>query len=329
MHVWRGLDSVPGGGGASAVTVGVFDGVHRGHQALVARTVSVARGLGLRAVAITFDPHPDQVVRPGPPPALLTTLARRLELLGEEGLDAALVVEFTPAFAALSPSEFFEQVLRARLHAAAVVAGENFRFGHRGAGDLAGLRLLGDAAGISVEGFRLQAQGQAPVWSSTSIRTLLAAGDVAGAAAALGRPHRLPGAVVTGDARGREFGFPTINVCAEPGLAVPADGVYAGWASAGGRRWPAAISVGTNPTFGGVERRVEAHLIDAEVDLYGAPVALDFVAKLRAMVAFPSPELLVAAMTEDVAAAREALRGANLASPGSTPEALPRPAQPG
>lgn len=316
------------GEGPTAITIGVFDGVHRGHQALIARTVAVARASGLAAVAVTFDPHPDQVVRPGPAPALLTTLSRRLELLAKLGLDATLVVDFTPQFATLSPEQFVDEVLVGRLHAAAVVVGENFRFGHRGSGDAASLGALGARAGFSVETFRLCAPLSAPAWSSTSIRECLARGDVAAAAAALGRPHALTGVVVRGDGRGRALGFPTANLAVEAGLAIPADGVYAGWAVTGGRRWPAAISVGTNPTFGGGQRRVEAYLIDADLDLYGASLEVEFEVGLRPTIAFSTPALLVEAMSADVAAAREALRGANLGSPGSTPEASLRPAQP-
>lgn len=306
-------------------TVGVFDGVHRGHQALLARVVELSRAMGARSAAVTFDPHPGEVLRPDAAPPLLATVARRLELLAELGLDEALVVRFDQTFAALSPKEFFDGVLRERLHVVAVVAGENFRFGHRGAGDLRVLGELGAAAGVRVETFALRGRA-GDAWSSTAIRGLLAAGDVRAAAAALGRPHRLPGRVVAGDGRGHGLGFPTLNLAVPPGLAWPADGVYAGWAVRDAACWAAAVSVGTNPTFGGTERRVEAHLIDASVDWRGEEVAVDFAARLRDMRSFRSAAELVAAMGQDVADARGALAGASLDQPEGAPDGARRPA---
>lgn len=304
MQVWAGLDQVRADPGGAAVTIGVFDGVHRGHQALLARTVELAAERELRAVAVTFDPHPDQVVRGAAPP-LLATLARRLELLAQTGLHATLVVEFTRDFAELSPQEFFGQVLRDRLHARAVLAGENFRFGHRGSGDLATLDRLGRPDGIEVQAVSLRGAG-AETFSSSAIRALLAAGDVAGAAAALGRSHRLAGLVRRGDGRGRALGLPTANLDPPPGLALPADGVYAAWGESGGRRWPAAVSVGTNPTFSPVLRRIEAHLldIDPQTDLYDTELQVDFVDRLREMRKFDSAGALAAAMRADVASVR-------------------------
>lgn len=313
MSVWRGLEAIPPAPAPSAVSIGVFDGVHLGHQALLTRTISVARGSGLRAVAVTFDPHPAKVVRPEAAPAMLATLDRRLELLAGLGLDAVAVVRFDSAFSQLTPEEFFASVLQQRLGAQAVVQGENFRFGHRGAGDLDTLRRLGAPTGLVVEALGLAEQDGAPV-SSTRIRDLIAAGDVDGAAALLGRPHRVPGRVVTGEGRGRDLGFPTANLEPPLGLAVPADGVYAGWCVAEGSRWPAAISIGVNPTFGGSTRQVEAYLLDVEVDLYGASVALDFVARLRAMATFSSAGELVEAIAADVAATRTALAPAGPAA---------------
>jgi riboflavin kinase/FMN adenylyltransferase len=311
VQVWGGgaeLPDVPAGLGRSVVTIGVFDGVHRGHQRIVYRALARAAELRLPAVAITFDPMPEYVLRPETKPPMLTTVARRLELLSELGLDGVYVIHFTPEFATHSPEEFVQLVLVEKLRAVDVVVGANFRFGRRAAGDVATLTELGRTeAGFMVDAIELAGanpSGQNPdsqVYSSSWIRSRIAAGDVESAAEALGRPHRLEGRVVHGDHRGRELGYPTANLELPPDLAVPADGVYAGWLDG----MPAAISVGTNPTFGGADRRVEAYAIDqAGLDLYGQVVALDFVARLRPMVAFDGIEALVAQMALDVEQSR-------------------------
>jgi riboflavin kinase/FMN adenylyltransferase len=305
---WRGLDAVPPDWGRSVVTVGMFDGVHLGHRLVIGRAVELAGGLHLPAVVVTFDPHPAAVVRPDGPPAVLTGPEAKSELLADLGVQAVLVLPFTAEFARLTPAEFVAAVLAGALHAAAVVVGENFRFGHRAAGDVALLGELGRRYGFTVEGLALRPAGAGPERVSSSlIRARLAAGDVAGAAVALGRPHRLDGSVVRGDARGRHLGFPTVNLRPDPGAAVPADGIYAGWCRAGAHRWPAAISIGTNPTFDGRERRVEAHLLGTQVDLYGARVTLEFAARVRDVATFPDAASLVAAMTADVGRVRELL----------------------
>ncbi|WP_157253534.1 bifunctional riboflavin kinase/FAD synthetase [Nonomuraea typhae] len=296
--------------GGSVVTIGVFDGVHRGHQRVLARAAEVAGERGLRAVALTFEPHPAEVVRPGSHPPRLTTARRRAELLRTAGADEVEVLEFTLEASRLSPGDFAEQVLADRLGAQAVVVGANFAFGHKAAGDVETLRELGAKYDFSVEVVPL-VEGV----SSTVIRELVAEGEVAAATAELGRPHRVEGVVVRGYQRGRQLGFPTANVETPPHTAIPADGVYAGWlqcvavgnlpALYEGSRWPAAISVGTNPTFEGVPRTVEAYALDRDdLELYGAHVAVDFAARLRANTKFDSIEALIAQIHADVDEAR-------------------------
>ncbi len=301
MQRWRGYESVPGGLGRSVVTIGVFDGVHRGHQAIIGHTVKRARDLGLQSVVVTFDPHPAEVVRPGSHPAVLTEPVRKAELIEELGVDALCVVPFTPAFSQLGPEEFVHGVLVEALHAAVVVEGDNFRFGHRAAGDLGLLARLGRTFGFTVEEAPLVSD-EGLVFSSTYIRSCVDAGDVKAAAAALGRPHRIDGVVVRGDQRGRELGFPTANLMCHRYAAIPADGVYAAWLHRAGHEspLPASVSVGTNPTFSGKERRVEAYVLDFSGDLYGERVTLDFVAHLREQRTYTEIEPLIAQIGRDV-----------------------------
>jgi riboflavin kinase/FMN adenylyltransferase len=308
---WQGLGDVPGDWGPSAVTIGVFDGVHRGHQRIVARAAEVAAAHRLPLVVVTFDPHPDEVIRPGSHPPLLCTLRRRVQLLSELGADAVCVLEFTLDFSQLTPDEFVHAVLADRLHARRVVVGENFRFGHRATGDVALLAELGEKYDFAAEGVPLLTEDGVRI-SSSLIRDRLAAGDVAGAARDLGRPHRVEGVVVRGAQRGRTLGIPTANLETPPHPAIPADGVYAGWLASlddyglEEQRWPAAISVGTNPTFDGQHRVVEAYALDRDdLDLYGVHVAADFTARLRGMVRFDTVDALVAQMHLDVGQARE------------------------
>ena len=315
MYRWYGLDEVPADWGKSVVTIGVFDGVHRGHQRIVARAAEIGAQRRLPVVAITFDPHPDEVVRPGSHPPFLCSARRRAELLASLGADAVCVIPFTLEFSRLDPDEFVRIVLVDRLHAAAVVVGEDFRFGHKAAGDVALLGKLGEKYEFSVEGLPLVADGTAI--SSTTIRGLLADGDVTAAARLLGRPHRVEGIVVRGHQRGRALGFPTANLEMPPHTAIPADGIYAGWLARldadGGnaQRWPAAISIGTNPTFGAGERTVEAYALDrSDLDLYGVHAAIDFTARLRGTLRFDSVEELVTQMRRDVDQVRAALPSA-------------------
>jgi riboflavin kinase/FMN adenylyltransferase len=306
MQRWRGYEAVPGGWGRSVVTIGVFDGVHRGHQEVIGHAVKQARELGLQSVVVTFDPHPAEVVRPGSHPAVLTEPGRQAELVEALGADALCVVPFTPDFSRLPPDAFVHDVLVEHLHAALVVVGENFRFGHRAAGDVALLERLGHRFGFTVSVPPLVST-EGTVFSSTYIRACVAAGDVAAAAAALGRPHRLEGVVVRGDRRGQEIGFPTANLLQGRYAAVPADGIYAGWCVHRDQRHMAAISIGTNPTFSGRERRVESYLLDFDGDLYGERIALDFVAHLREQRTYDAVAALVAQIREDVAQTRRAL----------------------
>jgi riboflavin kinase/FMN adenylyltransferase len=315
MHRWQGLQDVPDGWGRSVVTIGVFDGVHRGHQRVVRRAAEAAVQLALPVVVITFDPHPDEVVRPGSHPPFLCTARRRAELLAGLGVDAVCLLPFTREFSRLSPDEFVRTVLVDRLHAARVVVGEDFRFGHRATGDVALLAQLGEKYDFAAEGVPLLADDGVRI-SSSEIRERLAAGDVAGATRDLGRPHRVEGVVVRGQQRGRSLGFPTANLETLPHTAIPADGIYAGWLSSldtsgtEQERWPAAISVGTNPTFDGQERTVEAYALDRDdLDLYGTHVAVDFAARLRGMVKFDSVADLVDQMHRDVDAARAVTSG--------------------
>ncbi|KOV11737.1 riboflavin kinase [Streptomyces sp. XY431] len=303
------MEEIPADWGRSVVTIGSFDGVHRGHQLIINRVVERARERGVRSVVVTFDPHPSEVVRPGTHPPLLAPQPRRAELIEELGVDAVLVLPFTTEFSKESPEEFFRQVLVDALHACLVVEGPNFRFGHRAAGNVALLAELGRAADCGVEVVDLQVRGtvgDGEPFSSTLTRRLVASGDVAGAAEVLGRPHRVEGEVVRGAQRGREMGYPTANVDTVPHSAVPADGVYAGWLTADGERMPAAISVGTNPTFDNTARTVEAYAIDrVGLDLYGLHVAVEFLVYLRGMEKFDSIEALLDRMADDVKRARE------------------------
>ncbi|MFI9325404.1 bifunctional riboflavin kinase/FAD synthetase [Kitasatospora aureofaciens] len=309
MQRWRGLEEIPADWGRSVVTIGSFDGVHRGHQLIIGQAVERARELGLPSVVVTFDPHPREVIRPGSHPPLLAPHPRRAELIAELGVDAVLVLPFTTEFSNESPETFVQQVLVDALRARVVIEGPNFRFGHKAAGDVALLTELGRADDFQVEVVDLQVCGTAgdgEPFSSSLTRRLVESGDMAGANEVLGRPHRVEGVVVRGAQRGRELGYPTANVETVPHSAVPADGVYAGWLTAQGERMPAAISVGTNPTFDGTARTVEAYAIDrVGLDLYGLHVAVDFLAYLRGMEKFDSIEALLDRMADDVKRARE------------------------
>jgi len=300
--LWRSLQDVPADLGRTCVVIGNFDGVHLGHQHVLKRARQVADARGLTLVAVTFEPHPMAVLRPEHAPVTLTTLEARAELLTEAGADAVLALPFDLEMANWGPDEFAQRVLVDTLHAEECVVGANFRYGCRAAGDVADLQAFGSDHGFAAEGIPLD--GGPQVWSSTYIRTCLASGDVAGAAEALGRPYAVRGLVVKGDQRGRELGFPTANVPTTGLTAVPPDGVYAGWLTRRdtGERYPAAISVGTNPTFDGVVgRRVESYVLDrTDLELYGVEVEVAFVERLRGMVAFDSIDGLIDQMRADV-----------------------------
>lgn len=309
MQRWRGLEDIPEDWGRSVVTIGSYDGVHRGHQLIIRHAVDHARDLGVPSVVVTFDPHPSEVVRPGSHPPLLAPHHRRAELMAELGVDALLILPFTKEFSKLSPADFVAKVLVDKLHAKAVVEGPNFRFGHKAAGNVDFLREQGETYDFEVEVVDLYVTGDAgggEPFSSTLTRRLVAEGDVEGAREILGRPHRVEGIVVRGAQRGRELGFPTANVETLPHTAIPADGVYAGWLHVAGEAMPAAISVGTNPQFDGTERTVEAYAIDrVGLDLYGLHVAVDFLAFVRGQARFDSIEALLVAIGDDVKRSRE------------------------
>jgi len=271
-----------------AVAVGVFDGVHRGHWAVLQAAVAT----GLAPTAITFDPHPRIAL--GNRVDLLTTLERRLELIGESGIEAVLVAAFTPEFQRLTPEEFVDEYLHG-IGAEVVVAGEDFRFGVRRSGDLALLERLGIEVIVAPE---------VPNVSSTAIRAALAEGEMASAAEMLGRPYELDGTVVAGDQRGGTLGYPTANLLLDAQLACPRYGIYAG--SALDHR--AAVSIGTNPHYGGTERRIEPYLLDFDGDLYGRRLLVELWERLRDEAAFHTEEALVEQIARDVEAARRARR---------------------
>jgi riboflavin kinase/FMN adenylyltransferase len=308
VRVWHSVDEVPADLGRTVVVIGNFDGVHLGHQHVVGRARERADADGLRVVAVTFDPHPMAVLRPDHAPLTLSDLDSRCRLLADAGADDVFVIEFSRDIAAWTPEEFIDRILVGGLHARHVVVGANFRFGNRAAGDVGTLTEAGRTRDFDVEGIPLD--GGPQVWSSTYVRTCLSAGDVEGAAEALGRPYSITGEVIEGDRRGRELGFPTANVPVRD-LAVPADGVYAGWLRVldDGEPLPAAISVGTNPTFDGVrDRRVESYVLDhTDLDLYGRRVEVSFVARIRGMVKFDGVEALVETIRDDVERTRELL----------------------
>ncbi|MBO3087524.1 bifunctional riboflavin kinase/FAD synthetase [Cellulomonas dongxiuzhuiae] len=319
MQVWTDVSQVPTGWGPSVVTLGNFDGVHRGHVAVLTRMVEDARAAGAHAVAVTFTPHPAQVHRPEEAPPRLLGDADRTEMLAATGLDALLLVTYTLDFARQTPQEFVERYLVGALRARTVVVGRDVRFGWQNSGDLSTMRELGERYGFEVEVIEDVRPGGVPDdvpahrrWSSTWVRELLAVGDVRAAADVLGRYHRVRGVVVHGDARGRELGYPTANLGETTGM-VPADGVYAGWLRRGERRpdgtsvaeqdrvLPAAVSIGTNPTFDGRERRVEAYVLGrTDLDLYDEEVVLELVARLRPTLRFTSVAGLLHQMAVDV-----------------------------
>ena len=310
VQIWSGVDDVPADLGRTVVSIGNFDGVHLGHAHVLREASETADRLGIdTVVAVTFDPHPMAVLRPEHAPPTLTSIHTRARLLETAGVDSILVIGFDREIARWSPEEFIDRILVEALHAGAVVVGANFRFGAKAAGEVATLVEAGATRGFETVGVALD--GGPQVWSSTYVRQCLATGDVAGASEALGRPFTVRGTVVEGDKRGRELGYPTANVPVPPIDAAPADGVYAGWLARldTGERFPAAISVGTNPTFDGErERRVESYVLDRDdLELYGVEVEVAFVERLRGMVKFEGIAALVETMHDDVRRAREIL----------------------
>ncbi len=298
-------------GRACAVTIGAYDGVHTGHRLVIDRVKRVASEQGLASAVVTFDTHPAAVVRPESAPRLLTDLEQKLELLAGTAVDYALVVHFDHTRSEVSAEEFVRDVLVACLDTKAVVVGHDFHFGHKRLGNVPLLQDMGAELGFDVTGLRLftGGLGKEPV-SSTRIRALLAEGSVGEAASLLGRPHQVRGFVAHGDKRGRQLGFPTANVAVPATIALPADGVYAGWYQRpDGIRRPAALSLGRRPTFyeGAVMSLLEAYLLDFEGDLYDEEARVEFVAHLRSQSRFESAQALVDQMGRDVATTRRVL----------------------
>lgn len=286
----------------TVVVIGVFDGVHKGHQALLNRAKEIADGRAI--VALTFDPHPRTVFAPDSVPPMLTTLADRVELLKIHNADQVAVIKFNEQFAAMSPEKFVEDILVNQLHVGTVIVGKNFTYGAKAAGTVETLKASGTQHGFTVDVQELA--GGEEVISSSSIRNLVLEGKVEQARELLSRPHRLDGIVVHGEKRGREIGYPTANLGKIDGQTIPADGIYAGWLTVGINFWPAAISIGTNPTFEGDRgRQVEAYALDQEgLDLYDKEASIEFGWFLRPTLKFDSLDALLVQMKKDCDEAR-------------------------
>lgn len=285
----------------SVVVIGVFDGVHRGHQEVLNRAKAIAGDE--KIIALTFDPHPVSVFAPERAPTLLTILTDRIELLKIHNADQVAVMKFTPEFAAMAPEDFVNKILVQQLHATTVVVGKNFTYGHRAAGNIETLKAHTEFETIVLD----LAPDDGEVVSSTRIRKLILEGNVEKARELLTRPHRLDGIVVHGEKRGREIGYPTANLGDLEHQTIPADGVYAGWLTVGIDRWPAAISIGTNPTFAGIRgRQVEAYALDqVGLDLYTKAATIEFGWRLRDTLTFDGLQPLLDQMAKDCAKARE------------------------
>lgn len=305
MQIWNSMEEVPESFGPCVVTLGNFDGLHLGHQEVLGQVRDEAAKRGARSVALTFDPHPAKVHRPESAPEQIMGLADKLNAMAELGLDAVLVLPYTLDFAAQTAEEFVRNVFVDGLSACAVVIGRDTRFGKGNSGDFSTMVSLGADLGFDV--VVVDDEGHDRRWSSTWVREALRQGDVDTAAQVLGRPHTMSGEVVHGAARGRELGFPTANLSPDACGIIPEDGVYAGWLTdEAGHRWPSAISVGSNPTFVGVSRQVEAYVINRpeesveDFNLYGQHIVVEFVRRLRGMVAYTGPEALIEQMHQDV-----------------------------
>jgi len=308
MEVVRLESREPRGWPETAVAVGNFDGVHRGHQALVAPGVRDARAAAGTSVVLTFDPHPSRVLSPDRAPASLMTLDQKAEILGSLGVDRLAVLPFTRELSRREPEEFAREILQGMLGARVVVVGSSFRFGRARAGDLQTLRRLGEELGFRVHGLRPVMSQGGPV-SSTRIREALARGAVDAARDFLGRPFFVDGVVVEGAGRGRQLGIPTANLKVINEI-VPGGGVYACWCSVHGEpslKHPAAVNIGRRPTFGEGTTTVEAHLLDFSGNLYGRTLRLEFQQRLREERTFPGPEALVAQIRSDLDEARRVL----------------------
>ena len=308
MQLFTGPGEVPGDFGPSAVTIGKFDGVHAGHRAVIAALRAVAAARGLVPTVVTFDRNPLSVLAPEKCPDALISNAQKAELLEAAGVEATLMLEFDRKLSEQPPEQFVTEILVDALHARVVFVGAGFRFGVRGSGTVELLRTLGESHGFAVEMIPEVTAAGARRASSTWIRELLDAGDVAQATEVLGRLPSIRSTVVHGEQRGRELGYPTANLSPDLEGFIPADGVYAAWATVGGVRYGAAVSIGNNPTFTGVpEKQVEAHLLDQKLDLYGQPIGVEFVRYIRPMNKFGSADELVVQMHLDEDRIREIL----------------------
>ncbi|MCQ9351595.1 bifunctional riboflavin kinase/FAD synthetase [Corynebacterium sp. 153RC1] len=326
VDIWHGIDEITEDLSASVVTIGVFDGVHRGHRTLIHAATTRAKELGVPSVLLTFNPHPLAVLRPQHMPPMLGTVGQRADFAVGLGIDHMLALNFTADLARLSPEEFFTTVLMDTLHAQTVVVGENFTFGHKAAGTTETLRELGQRYGVEVQVLELLAE-DGTVLSSSMIRAALLEGNVERANWALGRNFSICGQVVRGAGRGgRELGYPTANLYFPDTQALPEDGVYAGWFRVisqapidgdmlHGQNYPAAISVGHNPTFGDERRSVESYVIGQHADLYGHTVEVEFVHRVRGMEKFDSLDELLQAISKDIDVTCEVL-GVNPAHRG-------------
>lgn len=318
MDIWRGLEEVPQDLAASVVTIGVFDGIHRGHRRLIRMATTRAEEHGLPTVLATFDPHPLAVVRPDKMPPLIGTVNTRAELAAELGVDHMLALRFTEQMAELTPEAFFRHILVDVLKVRTVIVGQNFTFGRHAAGNVDTLRELGAKYGVQVDIVDLLTE-EGIILSSTEIRKALRDGDVEKASWILGRDYSIKETVVRGAGRGgKELGFPTANMYFPDQVALPADGVYAGWFTVCGDgpvdgniepgvAYPTSISVGTNPTFGDEQRSVESFILDRNADLYDHRAVVTFVKRLRGMEKFASVEQLLTAINQDVTDTRATL----------------------
>jgi riboflavin kinase / FMN adenylyltransferase len=290
---------------ARAIALGSFDGVHLGHQRVIGRAVAAAAERGTRSTVVTFEPHPMVVLRPELAPKELSTPSRRAQLIAELGPDELVVIRFDREFSLIDHEQFAERVLGTALAAQLVIVGRNFRYGHRAQGTIETLAASGRRLGFDTEPAPLLELDGAPV-SSSRVRDLLSAGEVDHAARLLGRPPWLEGTVVRGDGRGRELGFATANLEPPPRSALPGTGIYAGRAQLAADSWPAAISVGYNPTFSDEREqvRVEAHLLDFDRDIYAQPIRLEFLRRLRGEERYGSIDELVAQVHRDISAVR-------------------------
>lgn len=309
MKVVQGLGALPPDVKPSVATVGVFDGVHVGHQMLLRKVVERARRDDASAVVVTFDRHPLELLRPGEAPPLITTLRQRAEVFESLGIDVLLVLRFDEKFRQYPAVDFITRVLVAGLGVVHLVVGENFRFGHGGTGSVEMLEELGTQHGFTVDVFSLLGrEKETEAVSSSLIRRQLADGEVERVAQELGRPFRLEGHVVKGAGRGRTLGIPTANLEVAEKMILPKVGVYAGWMVAGGERYPAVVNVGFNPTFEERDRPiVEVHALDFDGDLYGTVVGVEFTHHLRDELRFPDSDSLMAEIRKDIAAARQLL----------------------